>query len=169
MDYNNQNQNMNQQPNMNQQFNMNQQPNMNQQFNNNQNQNMNQQINMNQQQEDDKKANLLCIISIVCAVGKYVVLFLFALFAEVLNGAGAYGVLDLMNSIAGGTFALISIAALVLMIVARVKYPKNVFAKVLMWVYIAIIIVYVVGFIISVFACSMAFATCVSSCRGIPG
>ena len=163
MDYNNQNQNMNQQPNMNQQFNMNQQPNMNQQFN------VNQQPNVNQQQEDDKKANLLCILSIVCAVGKYVVLFLFALFAEVLNGAGAYGVLDLMNSIAGGTFALISIAALVLMIVARVKYPKNVFAKVLMWVYIAIIIVYVVGFIISVFACSMAFATCVSSCRGIPG
>ena len=35
------------------------------------------------------------------------------------------------------------ITALILMIVARVKYPKNTFAKVLMWLYIAFYILYI--------------------------
>ena len=58
------------------------------------------------------------------------------------------------------------IAALVLMILVRVKYPQSVFGKVLMWLYIALAILVVVFIAVTIIACVLAFISCVRNCPG---
>lgn len=78
--------------------------------------------------EDNKKANLLCIISLLCYFVGPIIFFLVSV------------VLALLSKTLGTIFNVLvgapRIAGIVLMIVARIKYPKNTFAKVLMWIYI---------------------------------
>jgi len=51
------------------------------------------------------------------------------------------------------------ITGIVLMIVARIKYPKSIFAKVLMWLYIIVLLI-----------ASIVIAYCIVSCiGGLPG
>ena len=59
------------------------------------------------------------------------------------------------------------IAALVLMILVRVKYPQSVFGKVLMWLYIALAILVVVFIAVTIIACGLAFISCVRNCPGL--
>ena len=94
-------------------------------------------------EEDEKNANLLCILSLV---------FKYA-------GPVISGVLSVLFAPLGELFSglapLTWLTGIVLMIVARIKYPSNKFAKVLMWIYIIEAILSVVLFIIIVAACIM--------------
>ena len=69
-----------------------------------------------------------------------------------LWGNAAY----IIESIGGFLFH----AGLVVMIIARVKYPKSTYAKTLMWVYIALYIITVVLIIIAIVACIWIFESC---------
>ena len=95
---------------------------------------------------DDRKdkANLLCILSLVVTFASSIplgiLIFLFPILKPVLSSL--YGICPM--------------AGIVLMIIARIKYPESKFAKVLMWMYIFIIILVIIGAILLVIACSTA-------------
>ncbi len=93
--------------------------------------------------EEKKNANRLCIISLVLYLSPLIWGLFNSRVSRLISGA-------------------CSIAAIVLMIVARVKYPKNTFAKVLMWIYIAFIILGVITLILAwIFLIEM-----INSCAG---
>ncbi len=95
--------------------------------------------------DDDKEAKKLCIASLICMYA-----------ASPIAGVLGYCVPPLAP-LFGTCAGLSPIAAIVLMIMARVKYPKNKFAKILMWIYIVQIILALLLFIILVVVC---FYTC---------
>ena len=97
--------------------------------------------------QDEKNANLLCIISLILYFGSGIVFgLLFSLFP---NGSK-------LESLSG----LSPLAGIVLMIVARIKYPKNKFAKVLMWIYISLTILGLIAMAIFLVACAYALKDC---------
>ncbi len=98
--------------------------------------------NLEKQKEefDNSQANLLCTISVILTYGVGIICCIPGL------------------SILAEITPFCSLAGLVLMIVARVKYPKNIFAKVLMWLYIATVIIYIVLMVAIIIACGIACA-----------
>lgn len=122
--------------------------------------------------EDKKQANKLCIISMILMFTPIVIIFIKDIILGLLYDTGTE---EFYYNIAGSyvlestlTFLLIGcgIAALVLMILVRVKYPQSVFGKVLMWLYIVLAILVVVFIAVTIIACGLAFASCVRSCPG---
>lgn len=93
----------------------------------------------NDHNNDNKNATTLCVISIICTVVS-VICGPLARFVEVLAVSNGNSVAKTFTGIFTALASLGSLAGLTLMIVARVKYPKSKFAKVLMWVYIAFFI-----------------------------
>lgn len=126
--------------------------------------------------EDKKKGNMWSWISLACYLSQYV--FYIAVIAttgtlgtmlseiqeleEVTSG-----LLEAVLSIGYCLSGLASIAAVVIMIYVRVKYPKNIFGKVLMWVYIAFFIMYIVTMVAVIIACGIACNACMEDCQGI--
>lgn len=115
--------------------------------------------------QDDKNANTLCIVSIICYVA---VPIIGGIISSLTNGS-IYNYtdydsitkgMDIFTCIIGSISALSGLAAWVLMIIARVKYPKNVFAKVLMWVYIGMLALEILAILIIVIACGAMLSTC---------
>lgn len=102
--------------------------------------------------EEKQKANKLCIISLVMMYGGGA---LFSLF----NKLGSDGLLEMLSVLS----LFSSLAAFILMIVVRVKYPKNKFGKTLMIIYLVQLILGVLAFIALLAFCG-AIA---SSCRGM--
>lgn len=116
--------------------------------------------------EEKAKAKLLCIISLILFVAPEAVSFLISLVRDmVFIPSSISTTTDVMENIILSLGMASLIAAYVLMIVARVKYPKYVFAKVLMWVYIALFIATVIAAIIGLV---MLYIVC-SSCAGMTG
>lgn len=67
------------------------------------------------------------------------------------------------------TYSLLTLcplAGIVLMIIARVKYPQSRFAKVVMWIFIVTISISVILTIIAVVSCMIACNECVNHCPG---
>ena len=102
--------------------------------------NISQQVNIPQQvpavkniKDDNGKANLLCVLSLLLYfLAPIIFIVIDIVLALLLENANYLGV--------SGFSVLCRLAGFILMIVARVKYPNNIFAKVLMWIYIALII-----------------------------
>ena len=104
---------------------------------------------------------------------------LMAVFMGVLNSitynltttADAYDVTNTASealiAISGCVSMLLGIAALVIMIYVRVKYPKNIFGKVLMWVYIALFTMYIIFMVAVIIACGIACAACTEECQSL--
>lgn len=122
--------------------------------------------------EEKKQANKLCIISMILMFAPIVIIFIKDIILGVMYDTGTE---EFLYNIAGSyvlestlAFLLIGcgIAALVLMILVRVKYPQSVFGKVLMWLYIVLAILVVVFIAVTIIACGLAFASCVRSCPG---
>ena len=103
-------------------------------------------------EEDDKKANILCILSLLFTYGLNIF--------PILSYRNNYNTGSRFLSGFSGLFPLIG---LVLMIIARVKYPNNKFAKVVMWIYIISLLGMVLLFIVVMIACY----SIISSCRGM--
>ena len=74
-----------------------------------------------------KTANLLCIISLILLFSPYIM-------SIVLYMPGFPDFLYGISNLATGLLSLVSIG---LMVYVRIKYPKNTFGKVIMWLYIA--------------------------------
>ena len=96
-------------------------------------------IENNQQSEDQETANLLTLIAIILF---FPVPFFF-------NSLGYYG----LNGIS-------YLGALTLLIYTRVKYQKNIFAKVLMWIVIVLGILGAIAMLIFFISCSLALRDC---------
>ena len=122
--------------------------------------------------EDKKQADKLCIISMILMFAPMVVIFLKNIVLGLLFDAGKeefyYNIASsyVLGSILTFLMAGCGIAALVLMILVRVKYPQSVFGKVLMWLYIALAILVVVFIAVTIIACGLAFISCVRNCPG---
>ena len=101
--------------------------------------------------QNDNTANILCYVS----VGLMALGFPMSLLGTILVGG------------------LFFIAALVLMIIVRVKYPQNQFGKVLCIVYIVLaaiaIILTIAAMIIIAIVCNQFIQDCESCCHNIPG
>lgn len=106
---------------------------------------------------------LLCFLSL----GLYV-------FGPTASGIPMYIVesMNLQSDVSSPIFSVLSsfgsityIAAWVLMIIARVKYKKSVFAKVLMWVYIGMLVAAIILVIVLVATCINALNNC--DCSGM--
>ncbi len=165
--------NPNQQYNPNGQYYQNGQYNPNGQYNqvNQYNMNPEYQQQMAQLREDDKKANTLCLISIACTILGYILVPMFGgvRLPDFVNDAIPVELDGFVETVQGATSMAVGliawlgqIAGFVLMIIARVKYPKNTFAKVLMWIYIVSIVLWVLAVILLIASCMY----CASQCSG---
>lgn len=90
-----------------------------------------------EQIEENNKANILCILSLLFTYGLNIPLFL-------------YGSSDSILSDFSGLSTLIG---LILMSIARVKYPNNKFAKIIMWIYIISIVGIITLLIVTIITC----------------
>lgn len=111
--------------------------------------------------EEKKKANILCWISLALFFGPS---FLSQFMTTFLTkGSMEYSQFTKVFGTLAGACAL---GGLVLMIVARVKYPKNMFAKVLMWVIIGITIAIVVFTIVMALFVTVICSNEIRNCQG---
>ena len=111
--------------------------------------------------KNSNTANVMCIISLVC-------MYVIPIVAVIISG-GLSNIADKDESITSMFASAMSLAisasglaAWVLMIIVRVKYPKNVFGKVLMWLYIIMLVLGVIGIIV-------LFVACINTLRNCPG
>ena len=99
----------------------------------------------NKSPEDEKKANMLCGISL-----------------------GSIALSLLMGTLEMPELIMPCwIASLVLMIIVRVKYPENTFGKVLMILYIILGILMLIGSVLFLIACNAALEEFLDSCSGL--
>ena len=131
-------------------------------------------INKIETPEDKKKGNFWSWISLGCFVGRFVVSlltgvmsgFVTAIFVdnvELSKVTSSFS--DVIYVLGTGISVLLAIAALVIIIYVRVKYPKNIFGKVLMWVYIVAFIMYVILMVAFIIACGIACNGCINECE----
>ncbi len=119
-------------------------------------------------EQDKRTCNILCIVSIIL-VGLPILsdilsfVFSYAFYA----GTDLFEEVPYLTNILYGTTGLMWVSGIVLMIIARVKYPQSLFAKVLMWVYIALFIISVVLMIIAIIALAVLCSACIEMCRGM--
>lgn len=109
--------------------------------------------------EDRQRAVILCLISLGTG-------FL-GLLSGVMTSIATE--VELVQTLGGGFGGLCFLASFVLMIVTRVKYPRNTFGKVLMWVYIGLLILQALLFIAVAIACGIGMAACFNELQSCPG
>lgn len=118
--------------------------------------------------EDERKANIFCIASLICVFLPRVLQFLgYLLFGTLLQQVGRESVLyDRISGALSAFGILFLIAGIVLVIYVRVKYPKNIFGKVLMWIYIVLAVLILIAFIVMLVACTLACSYLIVTCQG---
>lgn len=118
--------------------------------------------------EDERKANIFCIASLICVFLPRVLQFLgYLLFGTLLQQVGRESVLyDRISGALSAFGILFLIAGIVLVIYVRVKYPKNIFGKVLMWIYIVLAVLILIAFIVMLVACTLACSYLIETCQG---
>lgn len=98
--------------------------------------------------EEKKAADKLCIISLCLMYGFNILSYIIA-----QSGSSAF------YSISG----IATIAAFIMMIVVRVKYPKNKFGKILMIIYLIQLAIGILAFLALMIMCQ----SCLHDCRGL--
>ncbi|MDO5154874.1 MAG: hypothetical protein Q4D51_02815 [Eubacteriales bacterium] len=115
-------------------------------------------------EEEKKTANKLCLISLICMVLP-IVLTIFSIVVLALTTSSDSSEADaIVFNILSAVNGAAVIAAIVLMIYVRIKYPKNIFGKVLMWLYIVIAILIVVAVIVLIVTCLVTCQSCMEQC-----
>lgn len=117
----------------------------------------------------DKHANLLCIISLVCMLLPIIISFVFMCIRSVLTYQDTAMTTDIIAGVLGTISILLVITGLILMIYVRVQYPKNVFGKVLMWLYIILAIIALILFVLYMLFAMVALLSCFSCLAEMPG
>lgn len=116
-------------------------------------------VNQVETPEEHKAGNTLGIISLCLYFGGPLITFLISFavgFGSGISGtsSSAYtSITTLLSSLSG----ISGLAAYVLMIIGRVKYPKNTLCKVVMWIYIGFLILGILSVI-------LLFAFCYITC-----
>lgn len=100
-------------------------------------------------QNDDKKGNTLAIISLLLFFLGQAIGYVLALLLYGMMGSSSYQISAL--------FELCPLAAIVTMIIGRVKYPTNKFLKIVMWIFIGCIIL---GIILMILFMIWCYVTC---------
>jgi len=120
-------------------------------------------------EDDKKKADNLCIISAVLMYGVGVINACFTRIFVLLSKTESEGLFSIIISgirtVMGAVTCVLPAVGFVLMIILRVKYPKHVGGKILMWVTIAAIIITVIVAILMIIACVSCLDTCVRNCE----
>ena len=118
--------------------------------------------------DDERKANVFCIASLICVFLPRVLQFLgYLLFGTLLQQVGRESVLyDRISGALSALGILFLIVGIVLVIYVRVKYPKNIFGKVLMWIYIVLAVLILIAFIVMLVACTLACSYLIETCQG---
>lgn len=113
--------------------------------------------NLNLNNNNESLPNFLCGISLVCM---YVPTLLLTILTSIEINFDYMSVLNIFAS-------LTSLAAWIIMIYVRVKYPKNTFGKVLMWFYIFSTVISIVRMIIIMVLCGASFEAFISCCQDL--
>lgn len=127
--------------------------------------------------EEKKAGNMWSMVSLLCAIFSRVVtlgiLAITGTLSAIMNtimGMDTSFMNDRTNAIAGMLGGVAStallIAALVIIIYVRVKYPKNTFGKVLMWIYIVLFAIFIIIIAAAIIACGVACGACVDAIEG---
>ena len=124
--------------------------------------------------QDKAVADKLCWITIALYVLPKVIYLILAFILggwnAVMEQVGNYRTIDgVLSSVMGMTYIGVSLimgvsrlAAFVMLVYIRVKYPKNLFGKILMWIAIVI-------FAMLIISIGFVLITCVSCARNFPG
>lgn len=113
-------------------------------------------------EEERKEGNKLGIISLCLYFGAPVVSFILSLIVGFIAGVTkttTYSISPLTTLI-GSLSGIAGLAAYVVMIVGRIKYPKNTLCKVVMWIYIVLLILCILAFILLIAFC---YITCITT------
>jgi hypothetical protein len=133
--------------------------------------------------KDTTKGNTFPILSLVLMVAPLVLEIILSLVTGIMDAFVETGfenelgtIIEVLNSswqvtvvIAEILFWGARVASVVILIYARVKYPDNVFAKVLMWIYIIIAVLWIVFWAVVLISCGFAFGACFGDLRNCPG
>lgn len=115
---------------------------------------------------DNHQANVLCTISLllyfVLPIFSIVIAYIMAVFKEDMSPVVSL-VFNLMLSVS----SMGRLAAYVLMIIARVKYPTSKYAKVVMWIYIILLVIELIVAAILIIACGFAIGSCIGGLKGL--
>lgn len=114
----------------------------------------------------DKNANRLCLSSVLCVVGVRLVAFICYLVKYGMEKVGLQ-MPEIVHNMVNSLGSLFYIVAFALVIYVRVKYPKNIFGKILMWIYIAIVIVSILIMIATILFVYVMCSSMAEGCRGM--
>ena len=113
-----------------------------------------------EQSERRKKANILCIISLVCQFAPEVLAGIFSGIVESIDDLSSNSSLEPLTYVSSTIVCATYVASWVLMIIARVKYKESKFAKILMWVYIGLLAAGVITLVIIIAMCAYMLKDC---------
>lgn len=119
-------------------------------------------LTVDQKAERRKKANILCFISLGLHFAPELILGIMAGIMQSVSGTLSNGSSssEIFSTISSMVLGSTYIASWVFMIIARVKYKESKFAKVLMWIYIGMVALYVIGIIILIAMCAYILKDC---------
>lgn len=115
--------------------------------------------------DSNKKVNTLCWISLACLIAPFILSVFYSSFLE--NTAMEKN--EILSGIFEFIFTVAEILGVVLMLYVRIKYPKNIFGKVVMWLYIIalVIIILLIIFVITLCdGCITGLVGCGDEIRG---
>lgn len=115
---------------------------------------------INKKFSKDKKKNEKYLANTFCAIATIlIIIYLFLAFSVDYAGpenGSLYSFLLVTSSISS-IFPVISVA---LITYVRTKYPENKVGKIFMYIYIAIFVIFIISFIITLFECSENIPAC---------
>ena len=114
------------------------------------------------ERKDPFNERLLCIIALVLLLIPLPALFFITDAISIFSEKAPEHLYNITYSL----LILCPLAGIVLMIIARVKYPQSRFAKVVMWIYIVTVSISVILTIIAIVSCMIACNECVNHCPG---
>lgn len=118
--------------------------------------------------KDRKTCNTLCIISLICL---FLPIILGTLFEVLITLIPELTLETATFSAIGNVAAVLTffalIVGLVLMIIARVRYPHSTFSLVVMIIYIVIISLTIICIIVAAVACGILLVSCGESCSRV--
>ena len=103
--------------------------------------------------ESKKRADMLCIISLG-------MMFLSALMPFLLGFVDTDSGSKVLTNIIVDALGFLSLVSIAIMIFVRIKYPKNTFGKLLMWIYIVLVALSVLVLIAIIATCYYIISTC---------
>ncbi|MBR1773811.1 MAG: hypothetical protein IJ749_07900 [Eubacterium sp.] len=111
--------------------------------------------------EDNRTANILCVISLLCHfVVPFVVSFILGALTDVFSGTSYKSSDSVFTSMLSLLVSVSYLASWVLMIIVRVKYKNNTFGKVIMWIYIILLALGIIAVIILIVTCVNILREC---------